>query len=195
MKKLILLILSLTLLTITLFWSACSKTEDEGWTDEEKASYQEVISLQNEVSNNLNEWFLSMDSLDAINMAYQSFADAPNVSDAFVNSQGIAVQYANGIRGGIFLNPRDEDLKSSSAPFLNGFQANNNENLKTIVNNRKMILLNPHYFQRSHYTDQIYDISQSNLNRVGIDLSTLYKNEEATVDQFTELSGYGIIQI
>ncbi len=195
MKKLILLTLSLILLTITLFWSACSKTEDEGWTDEEKASYQEVISLQNEVSNNLNEWFLSMDSLDAINMAYQSFVDAPNVSDAFVNSQGIAVQYANGIRGGIFLNPRDEDLKSSSAPFLNGFQANNNENLKTIVNNRKMILLNPHYFQRSHYTDQIYDISQSNLNRVGIDLSTLYKNEEATVDRFTELSGYGIIQI
>lgn len=57
MKKLILLTLSLILLTITLFWSACSKTEDEGWTDEEKASYQEVISLQNEVSNNLNEWF------------------------------------------------------------------------------------------------------------------------------------------
>jgi len=187
--------LSIILLTTTLFWTSCFKTDDEGWTDDEKASYEEVISLQDEVSNNLDEWFLSMDSLDAINMAYQSFADAPNVLEAFVNSQGIAVQYANGIRGGLFLNPRDEDLKKSSEQLLDGFQANNSGDLKTVVNNRKMILLNPHYYQRSYFTDQIYDISQSNLNRIGIDFSTIYKNDEATVDRFTELSGYGIVQI
>ena len=195
MKKLILLTLSLLLITTTLFWTACSKTEDEGWTDEDKASYEEVISLQKEVSNNLDEWFLSMDSLDAINMAYQSFTDAPTVSEAFINSQGIAVQYVNGMRGGIFLNPRDEDLDKSSELLTNVLRDDNSGNLKTTVNNRSMILLNPHYYERSHYTDQIYDISLSNLNRVGIDLADFYKNEEATVDRFTELSNYGIIQI
>ena len=195
MKKLILFTLSLLLITTTLFWTACLKTEDEGWTDDEKASYEEVISLQNEISNNLDEWFLSMDSLDAIDMAHQSFADAPSVSEAFVNSQGIAVQYANGMRGGIYLNPLDGETDKSPESLLDDLQANNNMDLKSVVNKRKMILLNPHYWERSYYTDQVYSISRSNLSRTGIDLSTFYKNEEATVDRFTELSGYGIIQI
>ncbi len=195
MKKFNMLPLSIVLLATTFFWTSCLKTDDGGWTDDEKASYQEVLSLQDEVSNNLDEWFLNMDSLDAIDMAHQSFANAPNVSEAFVNSQGIAVQYANGMRGGIYLNPLDGETDKSPESLLNDLQANNNMDLKSIVNKRKMILLNPHYWERSYFTDQIYSISRSNLNRAGIDLSTLYKNEEATVDRFTELSGYGIIQI
>ena len=195
MKKFILFALSIVLFTMTFFWTSCGKTGDEGWTDDEKASYEEVISLQDEVSNNLDEWFLSMDSLDAINLAQQSFANAPTVSEAFVNSQGIAVQYANGMRGGIYLNPLDGENDKSPASLLDDLQASNTEGLKSIVDKRKMILINPHYWERSYFTDQIYSISRSNLNRAGIDLSTFYKNEEATVDRFTELSGYGIIQI
>ena len=155
MKKLILFALSIVLLT-TLFWTSCSKPDDEGWTDEEKASYEEIISLQDEVSNNLDEWFLSMDSLDAINMAYQSFADAPSVSQAFVNSQGIAVQYANGMRGGIYLNPLDGETDKSPESLIDDLQANNSLDLKSIVNKRKMILLNPHYWERSRYTESSF---------------------------------------
>ncbi len=195
MKKSLVFLLSIVLLSTTFFWSACLKPDDEGWTDDEKASYEEVINLQDEVSNNLDEWFLTMDSLDAINKAQQFFADAPSVSEAFVNSQGIAVQYANGMRGGLYLNPLDNKTERSPDFLLNDLETNHNVGLKSIVNKRKMILINPHYHERSYYTDQIYSIHRNNLRKAGIDLSTFYKNEEATVNRFTELSGYGIIQI
>ncbi len=195
MKKLLVFLLSIVLLSTTFFWSACLKTEDEGWTDDEKASYEEVINLQNEVENNLDEWFLTMDSLDAIKKAQQFFADAPSVSEAIVNSQGIAVQYANGMRGGLYLNPLDNKTERNPDFLLNDLETNHNVGLKSIVNKRKMILINPHYHERSYYTDQIYSIHRNNLRKAGIDLSTFYKNEEATVNRFTELSGYGIIQI
>ena len=180
------------------FFTTCKTDDPEpggGWTEENKESYHQVLNVQDQVSENLDDWFQTMDSLDAINEAYKSFINSEFVSSATINSQGIAVQYTNGIRGGLFLNPMDEDLKKSSEPLLNSLQANNSSNLKTTVNNRSMILLNPHYYQRSHLTDQIYEISLSNLNRVGIDLADFYKNEEATVDRFTELADYGIIQI
>ncbi|MCB2206992.1 MAG: PKD domain-containing protein [Bacteroidetes bacterium] len=188
----------LFLLSIALVIFSCKKSDDEpgpGWTDEDKSSYQQVINVQDEIGNNLDDWFQSMDSLDAINQAYEAFISDENVSSATINDQGIAVQYANGIRGGLFLNPRDEDLDKKSQLIVNPLGDENSSNLKSLVNQRKMILINPHYYQRSSLTDQIYTISRSNLQRAGINLATFYKNEEATVDRFTELSGYGIIQI
>lgn len=102
MKKLIILALSIVLFTIIFLWTACSKTdEEEGWSNDEQASYEELLSLQDEIGSNLGEWFLSMDSLNAINLAQQSFANASSVTEATINSKGIAVQYANGYEGWI----------------------------------------------------------------------------------------------
>jgi len=194
MKKLILFALSIVLLT-TLFWVACSKPDDEGWTDDEKASYEEVISLQDEVSNNLDEWFLSMDSLDAIDMAHQSFASEPSVSSAIISSQGISVQYANGMRGGLFINPRDGGTTEKSfESLIDGLNSMDSESLKSLVNKRKMILLNPHYYERAYYTDILVNNAWINLERAGI---TVFRNrnEGSSVDAFTQLADYGIIQI
>lgn len=198
MKKSLMHLTSALFVVSLIFFTTC-KTDDPKpggeWSDEDKESYNQVLNVQDWIAQNLNGWFQTMDSLDAINEAYQSFRNSEIVSSATINSQGIAVQYANGIRGGIFLNPMDEGIEKSSELLLNGLDDDNSVRLKSVINQRKMILINPHYDERKYYTDQIYPISQSNLNRVGIDLSAIYKNAEATVDRFTELSGYGIIQI
>jgi len=189
---------TIVLLIIALLWSSCKKTDDEqagNWTDEDKASYQQVINVQDEIGNNLDGWFQSMDSLDAINQAYEAFISNENVSSATINSQGIAVQYANGVRGGIFLRYKDDSGEVGEKLFPESFQDNLGNGFKSLVNQRKMILINPHYFERSYYTDQIKRIDELNLAKVGMELSTFYKNEEATVDRFTELSGYGIVHI
>ncbi len=195
MKHITLFLISFLLLTAIFSLSSCFKTDDDGgWSDDEKASYENVISLQDEVANDLDEWFITMDSLDAIEKAQQTFANAPEVSSATINSQGIAVQYANGMRGGLYLNPKDD--KGEVGPLTSCEPKNgNSNNFKSLVNNRKMILINPHYSDRSYYTDQIYSNDRTNLSKVGMELSTFYKDQEATVDRFTELSGYGIIQI
>ncbi len=164
------------------------------WTIAEKESYEHVLIVQDQIGNDLYDCLLTMDSMDAINQAYQAFLNSETVSSATINSQGIAVQYSNGMRGGIFLNPRDEESELGKPEPLSPLNYQENS-LKSLVNKRKMILINPHYFERRFYTDQIKRISSANLSRVDIDLSTFYVNEEATVDRFTELSGYGIIQI
>ncbi len=188
----------LFLLSIALVVFSCKKSDDDtsaGWTDEDKASYQQVISVQDQIGDQLDNWLQSMDSLDALNQAYEAFISNENVSSATINSQGIAVQYANGVRGGIFLRYKDDSGEVGEKSLLENIAVGPVEGLKSLVNQRKMILINPHYFERSYYTDQVKSIDESNLAKVGMELSTFYKNEEATVDRFTELSGYGIIHI
>lgn len=90
-------------------WQGCKKSTSTNWpSDAEKASYEEVISVQNNADELLNGWFQTMDSVEAINKVYDYFVSDPSVSYATINSQGIAVQYENGIRGGLMLNPKDD---------------------------------------------------------------------------------------
>ncbi|HEY9115774.1 MAG TPA: PKD domain-containing protein [Bacteroidales bacterium] len=197
MKKPFLHISCALFASIFLLLNACSTKDDEpgvAWTDADKQSHDQVLSVQDQIGENLDDWFQSMDSLDAIQEAYEAFLNSENVSTATINSQGIAVQYSNGMRGGLFLRPKDDKGEVGESLF-NLSPPETDEGLKSLVNKKKMILINPHYFERSYYTDQIINITSGKLGKVGMDLSTIYKNQEATVDRFTELSGYGIIQI
>lgn len=197
MKKLIIFALSLFLIISSFFWTACSKTdeEEEAWSSDEQEAYAELLNLQDEIANNLDTWFLSMDSLDAINLAQQSFANAPSVTEATINNKGIAVQYANGMRGGLFLKGKLFDYKKSTA--LNPLADDIREasNLKSIVNGRRMLQLDAAYSQFSYYTDQVHNINNSNLSRVGISITDYYKDSEVTVDRLTQLGDYGIIDM
>lgn len=195
MKKLILFTLSLLLITTTLIWSSCKKTDESTIPDNEKESYDQAINLQDEVSNNLDEWFTSMDSLEAINMAQQAFANDPGVTSAIISSQGISVQYANGMRGGLFLNPRDGGATEKSfESLIDGLQYLDSESLKSIVNKRKMILLNPNYYERAYYTDILVNNALINLERADM-IVFRNRNEGSSVEAFTQLADYGIIQI
>jgi len=198
MKKILFLLFSFLVVSSLLLFENCGtdspEPEGESWTGEEKQSYDQAINLQDEIDSNLDDWFQTMDSLDAIEKAYEAFVNSENVSSATINSQGIAVQYSNGMRGGLYLNPKDD--KSEVGEFVKNTPGSANmDGLKSLVNKKKMILINPHYFERSYYTDQIRTITGNNMQKVNIDLTTFYKNTEATVDRFTELSGYGVIQI
>lgn len=196
MKRSLIFVLGILLIGSLTFIGSC-KTDDpepeEGnWTEADKQSHDQVLNIQDEVGDNLDDWFQTMDSLDAIQQAYQAFVNSEYVSTATINTQGIAVQYRNGMRGGLFLNPKDDKGEVGDPMCYPGEEVSN---LKSRVNQKKMILINPHYFERSHYTDQIYSITGGKLGKVGMELSTFYKNQEATVDRFTQLAGYGIIQI
>ncbi|MCF6169624.1 MAG: PKD domain-containing protein [Bacteroidales bacterium] len=196
MKKLILAVLSIVLFSTTFFWASCRKTgDDEGWTEEDKASYEEVLNLQDEVSNNLDDWFLSMDSLDAINRAQQSFEASPSVTEATINSKGIAVQYANGMRGGLFLKGKLFDYKKSTDSGRQGEDINAENDLKSLVNGRKMLQMDAAYSEFSYYTDQVHNLNSSNLSRVGIGVTDYLKDGEVTLDRLTQLAGYGIIDM
>ena len=144
MKKSLIFALGISLIGSLVFIGSC-KTDDpepEGgsWSDADKQSHDQVLNVQDEVGENLDDWFQTMDSLDAIQQAYQTFVNSEIVSTATINSQGIAVQYTNGMRGGLFLNPKD-DKGEVGEPMLYPEEGTEANNLKSLVNQKKMILI------------------------------------------------------
>jgi hypothetical protein len=190
MKKVTCLILTLTVLLF-----ACKKNNNKDWTEEDQAFYDNVITLQDQAAVNYTNWLKTMDSLEVINQLKQFFLSDPSVTAATIGEQGIAVQYSNGMRGGIFLDPQDdpgEDTLNSWPPTT---VPSSKLSEKSLVNNKRAILLNPSYWERIDYTTLLISSYNGNLPKAGFNLQTVYKNEEASVDRFTELSGYGIIHI
>jgi hypothetical protein len=198
-KRSRILIFSLGLMGLVLFlFTTCKKTSNDnntGWNEEDKIFYDNVIALQEQAAENYDTWLLTMDSLEVINQLQQFFLGDPSVTSATIGSQGIAVQYSNGMRGGIFLNPEDDfEVDTTHLGILpKTFSSDLNE--KSLVNNKKAIFLNPSYWERSGEANSIIASYNVNLPKAGFSLQTVYKNEEASVDRFTELSGYGIIHI
>jgi uncharacterized protein (TIGR02145 family) len=186
------------LLSVLVVSGACSKYLDyngKGWTKEEEAYYTRVISLQTEAGAKFESLSKTVDSLEAIRQVQQFFQADTMVTSATISSQGISVQYSNGMRGGIFLNPRDNP--GSQQPALKPMQkaAESGQGTTSLVNNKKVILLNPSYWERSNYTDPMVANYQQKLPQPGFVLQPVYKNTEATVDRFAGLSGYGIVHI
>jgi hypothetical protein len=181
-----------------IFFTTCTTDEPKPggeWSEENKESYDQVLNTQDQVGEDLDDWFQTMDSLDAINKAYQAFVNSENVSSATINSQGIAVQYSNGIRGGLFLRPKDDAGEVGKEPLFDVPRPANGNGLKSLVNKRKMIFINPHYYERSYFSDQMIQMHANNLVHVGMNPLYFYKNDSATVDHFANLEGYGIIQV
>lgn len=112
-----------------------------------------------------------------------------------MNSQGVAIEYTNGMRGGIFLNPEDFPEDSTLMRDWNNPVTGGPSNLKSTVNKKNKILLNPSYWERSYYADLIINNDNAKLPQVGFSLQTIYKNAEATLDRFCQLAGYGMIHV
>ena len=170
-------------------------TDNRVWNKGGEAYYNNVIDLQTQAGEKYETWSKTMDSLEAIKKLQQFFLDDTTVTSATIGSQGIAVQYSNGMRGGIFLDPQNgsaEGTLGSGSP-ENIVKASSSIN--TMVNGRKAICLFPVYWQYVDVLDVIERYYTSRLPYVGMNLTRVYQNTAVTVDRFTELSGYGLIHI
>ena len=177
------------------FLISCDKKNDEKWPEADKAYHDNVIALQESAAQNYQDWILTMDSLDAIQQLQAFFLADPSVVTAEIGSQGIVVQYSNGMRGGIFINPEDEFATDStvSEPVLKNISSDPGE--KSLVNNKKAVFLNPSYWERMEEANNVISNYNQNLPKAGFVLQNIYKNAEASVDRFTQLTGYGLIHI
>jgi hypothetical protein len=185
------------LLLVALLCSSCKKNSENEPTlsAADQAAYDSILSIQDQASDKFDLWVQSMDTLSALTQVQQLFAANHAVASATLSSQGVAVQYANGMGGGIFLNPQDEPVGS----FLN---AGNPAGFpwppkapKSAVNLKKVIFLNPSYWQRSNYADWIIQHYTYYLPWVGFALQDVFKNTDATLDRFTGLAGHGVVHV
>jgi uncharacterized protein (TIGR02145 family) len=190
MKKFIFL-----MLVMLGFFSSCKKSGDKNWSAEDEAYYTHVVTLQKQAIENYSTWSETMDSMAVINQLEQFFAGDTSVSSVITGSQGIAVQYTNGMRGGIFLDPKDNSGDTTQLLDIKDQREYFPSNLKSTVNLKKKIFLNPSYWQRSFWIDQIIGYDHTCLPKIGFDQPVFYKNAEANLDKFSHLSGHGIIYI
>jgi len=182
--------------SLLIIFTACKKKSDDsnntGWTEEDQTFYNNVITLQDKASENYTTWSQTMDSLEAINKLQQLFLSDPSVTSATIGSQGIAVQYSNGMRGGISLNPEnalgEDSLIMSPIPKIPNAPLNG----KSLVNKKKMIFLSPAYWELTTYSNMMLSTFGIYLPKSGFNL-TVYENNGASVDRFTQLADYGII--
>ncbi len=194
MKRLAFLMLALMALIFSCELFEDKPDNDDDWPIEDQEFYHNVLTLQDEAFENYQNWLLTMDSLEAINQLQQFFLNDASVTSATVGSQGIAVQYSNGMRGGIFLDPEfgplEDSLKMDPFPKSETVVSG----VRSLVNPQKAILIFPIYYEMQWLADNIEKLYKDYLPKVGMDLE-YSKNLSGVVDDFAKLSGHGIIHL
>ncbi len=137
-----------------------------------------------------------MDTMAAMDSVLKVFLQDTLVEWGEVGEQGIAIQYKNGIRGGILINPLDSPDTSDLDLF--SFEKENSLDVNPqnfIPGSKRAIFLNPSYWERKKFADALIKNYKFSLPKVGFDDLEVYLNEEASLEKFTQLNDFGIIHV
>jgi hypothetical protein len=177
-------------------------------TADELRAHSHVIDLQHRMAGLFLQVLAIRDTASAIDSILQVLRADTSVQLANAVVQGIAVQYANGICGGLFLFPGDEGgpappdtlfRKAPESMVTPGPDPPSTTSVQDIVvpGSKRTAVLNPHYFERQRYTDPVIALYNSAFPRIGFEPPEVYLNDDANLDKFVHLSdhGYGYVHI
>ncbi len=185
------------LVSLSMIWSGCKKDEENNPPD--PGNIEEInnaVLLQEDAYDQLADLLQSMDTSSAKATILSTILADPMVQLADTNSQGLYIQYKNGMRGGLIIDFEDEPNDT-----ILPFDADTMQNLKSapvpniIPADKQTIFLDPHYFERERYTDKTLRSFNERLPIAGFHKPETYLNEECTVEKFTLLENNGIIYI
>jgi hypothetical protein len=155
-----------------------------------------LLTTQSDYSDTLNVLFTHLDSTAAKDSLVKILLADPNVQTAQSNSQGIAIQYTNGMRGGVFLDPEDlgEPVPPDDLPKL-GKHLGGDPGPGHKPSSKKTIFLNPSYWERQAWADPLTATADAGFAKIGFNAFEKYVNDQCTIDKFTSLEGYGVVHI
>lgn len=105
------------LVSLSLIWWGCKKDEGENLPDPgEIEEINNAVLLQEDAYDQLIGLLESEDTLTAKNTILASIQNDPLVQSAGINSQGLYIQYENGMRGGLIIDFED-DPQDTIPPF------------------------------------------------------------------------------
>jgi hypothetical protein len=192
--------LAVALALLMLFVYGCSSssksTPPGDDHNKELKKIDSLITTQSDYSDTLNVLFTHLDSTVAKDSLVKILLADPNVQTAQTSSQGIAIQYTNGMRGGVFLNSEDlgGPVPPEDSPKL-GKNLGGNPGLGHKPSSKKTIFLNPSYWERQEYADPLTATADAGFAKIGFDAFEKYVNDQCTIDKFTALEGYGVVHI
>jgi len=175
-------------------FSSCNK-DDNGVqpTENEPTFTDNIKALQNRGDDLLTNLLAVRDTASALDSVLKVLLIDTTVVYGEVTSQGLYVKYANGIIGGILINPEDgEPLHPNSMNKVSLIPVDINSFSPTA---KKTIFINPHYNDRQNQANQILNLYNTIFPKIGYNPPITLLNNAATIDAMTNLSGYGIIHI
>lgn len=188
------LILGISILALLLVCSKKSTGPDDNLNPSEimRAS----LALQDSVGQRVVEWLAQTDTTAALNSGIRLLMDADDLVDtAFTTEQGIAIQFKNGMQGGIMIDAKDglplniAQTKKREAPgTLNKPAGSHPEASHTLF-------LCPIYDERQEIADSLMASAEANLAKAGYNEFTKYLGSNCTLQTFRQLDNFGFIHI
>ena len=196
MKRLFtLLALSLLLALIGSCSKKSSNPSDDDPTQKELHKIDSLMTTQADLDSTLQELLLHIDSTAAKDSVVKILRADPNVQTAQSTSQGVTIQYTNGIRGGIFLDPKDGEVPSDKIGVvpMQALGSSGTTGRKPVSKRTKF--LNPSHWERAQWADPLAATADAVFPKAGFNQFERLVDAGCTVDEFTSLSGYGIVHI
>ncbi|MCF8357862.1 MAG: hypothetical protein K9H26_03835 [Prolixibacteraceae bacterium] len=174
--------------------------------DNQEESIGNITRLQDDGFETFETYInILEDTTLALEEALEVILENPDVEWAQINSQGIAIQYENGIRGGIMITGEDDPESFPDVPEPPPPPVNKSVNTcsyeksvqlyENIPANKKTIFINPHNFERANHANNILNIANYWFPKCGFTAPEQFLNNNATVDVFTTLDDYGIVHL
>ena len=177
---------------------------DKGTDDNDNTQQKElqrietILVTQETLGGTVDQMLATLDTAAVKDSLVKLFeADTANVSTAFSNDQGVGVQYKNGMRGGVIIDPLDLGGTAPAEPVRKNLSSA--QIGSALAGHRpashKTIFLNPSYWERQAYADPLIAQANAGFAKTGYSPFEVYTNAQCTVEKFTTLSGFGIVHI
>lgn len=190
MRQRIFLVVAATVLLIS-----CETSEDPITPPSQppvSPTYRTIITLQDTAMAVFHRLVAaSADTQAAMDSVVRLFRADTSVAYAEAGTQGVAVEYRSGIRGGIFLDPEDE-------PEAPAWMKPDPLRLPDITpRTKRLAFFNVHYNERKWYADSIMRGYTARLGKVGFGLTTVRLGNEVTLNRLMHLSdsAYGVVHL
>ena len=132
-----------------------------------------------------------------LEMAEKIAAD-PAVEWAVPCALGVSVQYENGLQVVMEVTPNDTGLVETDPPAPAEARAVPGSipwpRLATPTS-KKTLLLNPNHWERKDEALKLIETANKGFKDCGLHNFTTYLNEQATIERFEKLEGYGVVHI
>lgn len=185
-------------LAFLLIWQGCDPGDNkndgpgEDWTEEEKQAYLDVESIQNQCSQVFSDLIAGMDTLTAKEQLVQWFLADPSVAWAASSEQGVSVLYQNGMRGGILIDPL-EDQMGIQLPDTNKVAGTKIQGSAVIPGKKDAILFHPVYSEMNTFFPYLHPVYKMELPKVGMGLKKIALSSSANLSVLENLDEYGFI--
>ncbi len=157
---------------------------------------QACFDLQDSIAQSLLHWLDVTDTTAALNSSRRLLLEAQDLVDtAYVNSQGIAIEFKTGMRGGIMIDALDGlPLVPEDAP-TNASPSPEPKVVEIRPGSLRALLLCPIYLERREIVDSLIESMGSDLARSGYGTFIKRLGKICTINHFNDLEGFGIIHI